>query len=342
MMTVFVWLLYVSAGLQVQQTVPAASSPRVSEIDSAPIPSAVADAMLELAGVNADDIVYAIGSGDGRIPILAAEKYGARAVGIETHRALVERSRQIARQRGIESKVTFIESDLLTADIAEATVVTLDLSPTINSRLEQKLRRELRPGTRIVSHRFGIGFWRAQEIVRADDKNRLFMWIVPKPPARTPDIWFVPTPQSVVNAMLRLASVGPDDVVYDLGSGDGRIVVLAALEYGARSVGVELDPELVEASRQVARSAGVTDRARFIEGDLFTTDISQATVVTLFLSPGINARLESKLKQELKPGTRVVSHQFGIGNWVPDAKVQATDGTDLFLWTIPPRKSPLP
>ena len=119
---------------------------------------------------------------------------------------------------------------------------------------------------------------------------------------------------------------------------DGRIVILAAQMYGARGVGIELDPRLVEISRQVAREAQVDRKVTFIEGDLFRADISPATVVTLFLSPGINRDLEPKLKRELRPGTRIVSHQFRIGDWRPDTIRRAdADGTDLFLWKIPRR-----
>jgi len=153
--------------------------------------------------------------------------------------------------------------------------------------------------------------------------------------ARTPDMHFAPTRHVVADAMLRLARVRTDDVVYDLGSGDGRIVILAAQKYGARGVGVELDPRLVEISRQVAREGEVAHRVTFIEGDLFATDISEATVVTLYLSAGVNRQLEPRLRRELKPGTRIVSHQFRIGNWTPDEASRAEDGTDLFLWTIP-------
>jgi SAM-dependent methyltransferase len=155
-------------------------------------------------------------------------------------------------------------------------------------------------------------------------------------PARAPDIFFVPTWEPVVYQMLELAAVTRDDVVYDLGSGDGRIVILAAQKYGARGVGIELNPRLVEISRQVAREAQVDDRVRFIEGDLFTSDISAATVVTLFLSSSVNNELEPKLRRELKPGTRIVSHQFGIGKWAPQETVRAEeDRTNLYLWRVP-------
>ena len=157
-------------------------------------------------------------------------------------------------------------------------------------------------------------------------------------PSRQPDIFFTPTWEPVVHAMLRLADVGPDDVVYDLGSGDGRIVILAAQRYGARGVGIEIQPRLVAISRSVAEQAGVAERVTFLEGDLFTADISAATVVTLFLSTTVNRELEPKLRRELRPGTRIVSHQFPIGRWKPDRTVRATeDGTALHLWIVPSR-----
>ena len=153
---------------------------------------------------------------------------------------------------------------------------------------------------------------------------------------RTPDIYFAVTPQPLADDMLKLAHVTKDDVVYDLGSGDGRIVVLAAQKYGARGVGIEIDHRLVETSRTVAREGEVADRATFIEGDLFTADISHATVVTLWLSTSVNLRLEAKLKRELRPGARIVSRQFPIGAWAPDRTMRIGDEI-LRLWTIPPR-----
>lgn len=154
-------------------------------------------------------------------------------------------------------------------------------------------------------------------------------------PARPPDIFFAPTLYAVADTMLTLAAVTADDVVYDLGSGDGRILILAAQKYGARGVGIEIDPRLVALSREIARDGEVADRITFIEGDLFTADISAATVVTIYLSPSVNKRLEPKLRRELRPGTRIVSHQFPIGAWAPDRVVRAEDDrTDLFLWTV--------
>jgi predicted RNA methylase len=136
--------------------------------------------------------------------------------------------------------------------------------------------------------------------------------------------------------MLALANVTASDVVYDLGSGDGRIPIYAAQKYGARGVGVELDPRLVEISRQVAGDSALAGRVTFLEGDLLTTALSEATVVTLFLSEEVNAKLEAKLRA-LRPGTRIVSRQFPIGTWAPEKTFRASDGSMLYLWTIAAR-----
>jgi 23S rRNA G2445 N2-methylase RlmL len=149
----------------------------------------------------------------------------------------------------------------------------------------------------------------------------------------TPDIHFVPTSPRIIDAMLSLAQVTASDVVYDLGSGDGRIVIAAAQKYGARAVGVELDPMLVQQATRRARKAGVADKVSFRQEDLFKTDISDATVVMLYLSPSTNFRLEMKLMTELRPGTRVVSHRFEMPGWMPDREVRVS-GTKVFLWTI--------
>jgi SAM-dependent methyltransferase len=153
-------------------------------------------------------------------------------------------------------------------------------------------------------------------------------------PTRQPDIYFAPTRHAIADAMLTLASVRPDDIVFDLGSGDGRIVVLAAQKHGARGVGIEIDPALVKRSNEIAREGAVADRVRFSESDLFDAHISDATVVTLYLNHSTNLRLEPKLKRELRPGTRIVSHQFPIGSWAPDRTLRV-EGVDLFLWIVP-------
>jgi predicted RNA methylase len=155
------------------------------------------------------------------------------------------------------------------------------------------------------------------------------------PPAQTrpPDVYFASTRQPVADAMLTLAGVTARDVVYDLGSGDGRIVILAAQKFGARGVGVEIDPKLVVLSRELAREGGVADKVTFVEGDLFTADLAAATVVTLYLSTTINEELEPKLRRELQPGARIVSQQFRIGGWMPQRTMVAS-GQELFLWTV--------
>jgi SAM-dependent methyltransferase len=158
------------------------------------------------------------------------------------------------------------------------------------------------------------------------------------------DTPYVPTPQAVVNRMLELAEVKPGDTVIDLGSGDGRIMITAAQRYGARGFGVELDPRLVQRSNDEARDAGVADRVRFLQQDLFKTDFHKADVLTLYLLPDVNMALRAKILAELKPGTRVVSHDYGMGVWRPDAEetlpapdkaVGARKESTVYLWIVP-------
>src|SRR6185503_8839232 len=155
-------------------------------------------------------------------------------------------------------------------------------------------------------------------------------------PRQEPDVVFVPTPQPVVDAMLDLAQVKADDVVYDLGSGDGRIVIAAA-KRGARGVGIEMDPALVKKAAQDAAAAGVAGRARFLAQNLFDADIREATVVTLYLLQSINERLRPKLIRDLKPGTRVVSHVFNMGPEWPAERTVEIGPNRVFLWRIAPR-----
>lgn len=143
---------------------------------------------------------------------------------------------------------------------------------------------------------------------------------------KRPDVPFVPTPDEVVSEMLKMAQVSKDDVVYDLGCGDGRIVITAASKLGCRGVGIDIDPERIRESRQNAIEAGVSDRVQFIQMDLFEADISEATVVTLYLLSEVNLRLRPKLLRELNPGTRIVSHEFSMGKWEPDASSSVKTG----------------
>ncbi|OLE97624.1 MAG: hypothetical protein AUG75_06060 [Cyanobacteria bacterium 13_1_20CM_4_61_6] len=157
-------------------------------------------------------------------------------------------------------------------------------------------------------------------------------------PAFDPEVPYFPSTDAAVSAMLELARTGPKDVVYDLGCGDGRIVIAAAKDFGARGVGVEIDPAPLRMAVYRAQRAGVGDRVRFVRGDLFEADIGEATVVTLFLYETLNRRLLPKLLRELAPGTRIVAHRYGFGDaWPPERTVQAGAST-LYLWTVPKRK----
>ncbi len=154
-------------------------------------------------------------------------------------------------------------------------------------------------------------------------------------PQREPDVVYVPTPQEVVDKMLALAKVTKDDVIYDLGSGDGRIPITAAQKFGTRGVGIDINPERIQEANANAQKAGVTDRVKFLNQDLFSSNFSEATVVTLYLLPELNVKLRPQLFKQLKPGTRVVSHDFDMGDWKPDQVVQTQDGSNIYLWTIP-------
>ena len=159
-----------------------------------------------------------------------------------------------------------------------------------------------------------------------------------KTPKRTPDVIYVPTPQAVVDKMLEVAGLSQKDVLYDLGCGDGRIVIGAAKRGAKRAIGVDIDPERIAEARSNAKAAGVEDRVRFIEGDLFATPLDEATVVTLYLLPDLNLRLRPKLLA-LKPGTRIVSHAFDMGEWKPEQE-KVVDGKNVYLWTVPKHASP--
>ncbi|MGD9905127.1 MAG: cyclopropane-fatty-acyl-phospholipid synthase family protein [Vicinamibacterales bacterium] len=153
-------------------------------------------------------------------------------------------------------------------------------------------------------------------------------------PTRRPDVIYVPTPQEVVDAMLQIAKVTKNDVVYDLGTGDGRIPVTAAKTYGARGVGIDIDPQRIKEATENVQKSGVGDRVRIVQADLFETDISEATVVTLYLLPSLNQKLLPKLNKELKPGTRIVSHAFDMGDKKPREELDV-NGRKVYFWTIP-------
>jgi ubiquinone/menaquinone biosynthesis C-methylase UbiE len=162
---------------------------------------------------------------------------------------------------------------------------------------------------------------------------------------KVPDVPYVPTTEEGVKAMLKLADVKSTDIVYDLGCGDGRIVVAAAKNYGAHAVGIDIDPKRIQEAKENARRAGVEDLVRFEENDLFQADIHEASVVTLFLLSSVNQRLRPKLLEDLKPGARIVSNTFSMGDWKPDQEETIPDNENLssfsrrfYLWIIPQRK----
>jgi Methyltransferase domain len=162
-----------------------------------------------------------------------------------------------------------------------------------------------------------------------------------KPLEKEPEVPYVPTHEKVVAEMLKVAKVGKNDVLYDLGSGDGRIVITAAKQFGTRGVGVDIDPARVTEARENAKKAGVTDKVKFLQQDLFETDIREATVVTLYLLPEVNLRLRPKLLSDLKPGTRVVSHNYDMGDWTPlkTLTLKVPQEHTIYYWVVPPRGS---
>jgi tRNA G37 N-methylase Trm5 len=169
----------------------------------------------------------------------------------------------------------------------------------------------------------------------------LLTWVAGAAGAQTisqqPDVVFVPTPNEVVEKMLELAKVGKGDVLYDLGSGDGRIPVTAAKRFGIRAVGIDIDPQRIAEANENARQNGVAKLVTFRQEDLFKTKFADATVVTLYLLPDLNVKLRPRLLAELRPGTRIVSHQFDMGTWKPERKVELA-GRTIYLWTVPERK----
>ena len=154
-----------------------------------------------------------------------------------------------------------------------------------------------------------------------------------KPEPRRPDVIYVPTPEEVVEEMLKVANVTGKDVLYDLGSGDGRIPITAAKKYGARGVGIDIDPDRIKEANENLKKSGVGDKVKFIQGDLFTLDLRPATVITLYLLPALNLKLRPTLLK-LKPGTRIVSHDFDMGDWKPEKTIKVGTRT-VYFWTVP-------
>ena len=327
-------------------------------------PENVVDEMLKLAGVTDGDVVYDLGCGDGRIVVTAAKSFKAkRGIGIDIDPERIKEARQAAKDAKVENKVEFLEGDILKIkDLSDASVVTLYLLPDINDKIKPVLRKTLKPGARVVSHDFDMGEdWKPEkELVVKDKEGRehtLYLWTIVDKPAElkkdeapkkdepTIKVPYVPTPQNVVEEMLKVAGVKEGDVVYDLGCGDGRIVITAVKKFNAKKgYGVDIDPERVKESKQAAKDAKVEDKVEFREGDVLKiTDVSEATVVCLYLFPEVNERLAPMLRRTLKPGSRVVSHDFLMGDdWKPEKEVRVKDDKgdehSVYLWTIREKK----
>jgi uncharacterized protein (TIGR03000 family) len=400
-----------------------------------PTPPEFVDATCKMAKVGKEDVVYDLGCGDGIMVLTAVKKFGAkRGVGIDIDADLIKKCQAAAENDKIDSKVEFRIGDVLKVqDLSDATVVLLYMGDDINARLKPILQKTLKPGSRVVSHRFLMGDdWppdRSEDVVSGTGKDayeqKIHLWeikgsppsgttvalklllpqddtkvmidgkVIPgsgterkitaatakgknyiqitafwepndytkitrprkvvakdgeivvsflKPSDKEKDdivVRFVPTPDDVVDAMCKMAKVGKDDVVYDLGCGDGRMVITGVKKFGAkRGVGVDLDPDLVKKCKAAAKDAGVEKQVEFRVGDVLKVeDLSDATVVLLYMGDDINARLKPILQETLKPGSRIVSHRFLMGDdWPPDRTeiVRGQDGDDyeIHIWTI--------
>jgi len=333
---------------------PKPEKPATMPVSYEPTPSDVVDRMLELADLTPDQMLYDLGSGDGRIVIEANLQYQARAIGFELDDALVALSRANVNDAGISEMVRIDQADILTLDLGEADVVTLYLSEALNAQLLPQLR-QMKIGARIISHDFLLPGNDPDKLVQVtprgeDDRpHTIYVWQAPlhgadSPqqgvPSRAPDIGFAPTPMPVVEEMLRLANLAEGQKLYDLGSGDGRILIGAAAQYGVQAVGYEIDARLIDLSEQKAREAKVDALVDVRASDLFNADLSDADVVTLYLSPPMNKKLLGQL-MNMRPGARIISNKYDL----PGIKRQAVinlpptldGGPDhvVYLWVAP-------
>ena len=324
------------------------------DIPYAPTPMIVVERMLEAAKPKRRDVLYDLGSGDGRIVIKAALTYGVKAEGFELDPSLIEQSRAAAKAAGLETKVSFLRRDILTLDLADSDIITLSLSRDLNLKLLPQLLK-LKPGARIVSHDFGLGEYVPDKLIRfapemeGGREHLIYVFITPLKTSSEatavdrpdrPGVNFVPTPEPVAEDMLAMAHIMPHETVYDLGSGDGRILIAAASRYGAKAVGYEINDKLVEESRQRIKAAGLSKKIEVRQGNLFEADLSQADVVTLYLSPTMNRKLLPQFDR-MKPGSRIVSHDFDIPGVKHQTVVKVTPGgaykreRTIYLWTTP-------
>ncbi|MEX0676413.1 MAG: 50S ribosomal protein L11 methyltransferase [Pirellulales bacterium] len=314
------------------------------DVGFVPSPQVVVDKMLELAEVTPKDVVYDLGCGNGIIVVSAARK-GARAVGFDIDPERIRETQDNIDRNKVGDRAKVVRHDIFTLDLAGADVITLYLLMTLNERLIPQLE-QLKPGSRIVSHNFAMRGIKPEKMVTLQTptgEHRVYLWRTPLEKDETyvkePDVVFVPTPQVVVDKMLELAEVAPKDVVYDLGCGNGIIVVSAARK-GARAVGFDIDPERIRETQDNIEKNKVGDLAKVVEQDIFTLDLTGASVITLYLLPSLNVKLIPQL-EKLKPGSRIVSHNFAMRGIKPEKTVTVKGPSrehTVYLWRTPLEK----
>ncbi len=345
------WVCAVVVSMCLIASAGAAEPLREPDVIFVPTPPNVVEKMLELAKVTQRDLLYDLGCGDGRIPIIAAKKYGCKAVGYDIDPRRIAESRRNVDANGVGKLVTIEHKNIFTLDLSDANVVTLYLLPSLNAKLIPQLEK-LKPGSRIVSHDFDMKGVAPDQVVTVQDArdpghtHKVYLWTTPlKRESHVPDVLYIPTPQKVVEKMLELAKVSKKDVVYDLGCGDGRIPITAARQYGCKAVGYDIDPRRVAESRRNVDANGVGRLVTIEQRDIFTLDLKGASVITLYLLPELNVKLIPQL-EKLKPGLRIVSHDFDMKGVIPDQVLVVPDDKDpgtehrIYLWTAPLKREP--
>jgi methylase of polypeptide subunit release factors len=319
---------------------------RYPDVVFVPTPQKVVERMLQMAKLKKKDVLYDLGCGDGRIVITAAQRYGVKAWGFDIDPDRVAQAQANVRAAKVEHLVTIEHRDFFDLDLSLASVVTLYLLPELNVRLIPHFEK-MKPGSRIVSHEFDIRgvlpkAHQSMRVEESDSQHDIFLWQTPL--KRGPDVIYVPTPEKVVDRMLQMAEVKKGDVLYDLGCGDGRIVITAAKRYGVKAWGFDIDPVRVAQARANVRAAKVGHLVTIEQKDVFELDLSPANVVTLYLLPELNVRLIPQL-EKLKPDSRVVSHDFDMKGVTPEThefmQVEK-DEHEIFLWRVPLNKEATP
>jgi ribosomal protein L11 methylase PrmA len=323
---------------------------REPDVIYVPTPQSVVDKMLELAKVKKTDLVYDLGCGDGRILVTAAKKYGCKAIGFDINPVRVKESQNNVDSNNVGKLVTIKQADIFTLDLSDANVITLYLLPRLNVQLIPQLEK-LKPGSRIVSHDFDMEGVIPDEKITITSENgsnthTVYLWTTPLKKVREPDVIYVPTPQKVVDKMLEMIKVKKTDLLYDLGCGNGRIVITAAKTYGCKAVGFDINPVRVKESQDNVDSNNISNLVTIKQADIFTLDLSDANVITLYLLPELNVKLIPQL-EKLKPGSRIVSHDFNMKGIKPDEElVFESDDEDgihfIYLWTTPLKRETTP